>query len=236
MPSIGQLDVEILGKLTQNARAALAAGLGVSRSTVQFRLRRLESEGILLGSIRSSISRALVVPVQALVTLEIDQTVMARIVHGLKSLPEVLEVRIQAGREDLLVHVAIGSLDELQVLTAAIVEIDGVRPTTSTFTVATPIPYRVQPLLNEVTQGCEIGPLDARPTLGGPVRRAPTAARCRVRPSLGRAGRPGAPGPPRGRTRHSSRTGSSSRSWPQPHHRAGGSPRAPHGGVEATRA
>jgi hypothetical protein len=43
------------------------------------------------------------------------------------------------------------------VLTAAIVEIDGVRKTTSTFTVATPIPYRVQPLLNKVTRGAGWG-------------------------------------------------------------------------------
>jgi hypothetical protein len=47
----------------------------------------------------------------------------------------------------------IGSLEELQVLTAAIVALDGVRKTNSTFTVATPIPYRVQPLLSKVTEG-----------------------------------------------------------------------------------
>lgn len=160
MPSIDQLDVEILGKLTQNARmgiAELATALGVSRNTVQLRLRHLEGEGILLGFHPIINLSAIGVPVQALVTLEIDQRVMSQIVQGLKSLPEVLEVRIQAGREDLLVHVAIGSLEDLQALTAAIVEIDGVRKTTSTFTVATPIPYRLQPLLNQVTRGAGWG-------------------------------------------------------------------------------
>lgn len=78
---------------------------------------------------------------------------MSPIVQGLQRLPEVLEVRIQAGREDLMVHVAIPSLEGLQALTAAIVEIDGVRKTTSTFTVATPIPHRIEPLLRKVTQG-----------------------------------------------------------------------------------
>lgn len=160
MPTIDQLDVEILGRLTANARAGiaeLAAELGVSRNTVQVRLRRLEAEGILLGFQPIIDLSAVGVPVQALVTLEIDQRLMARIVRGLESLPEVLEVRIQAGREDLLVHVAIGSLEELQVLTAAIVEIEGVRKTNSTFTVATPIPRRVQPLLTKVTQGAGWG-------------------------------------------------------------------------------
>jgi hypothetical protein len=91
--------------------------------------------------------------VRALVSLEIDQRLMPSIVRGLQALPTVLEVRIQAGRGDLLVQVAIGSLEEHQKLTAAIVAIDGVRKTTSTFTVSTPVPYRVQPLLNEVARG-----------------------------------------------------------------------------------
>jgi DNA-binding Lrp family transcriptional regulator len=158
--TIDQLDVEILGRLTVNARmgiAELAVELGVSRNTVHLRLRRLESEGILLGFQPIINLSAVGVPVQALVTLEIDQRVMSRIVRGLELLPEVLEVRIQAGREDLLVHVAIGSLEELQVLTAAIVAIDGVHKTTSTFTVATPIVYRVQPLLDKVTKNAGWG-------------------------------------------------------------------------------
>ena len=153
--TIDRLDVEILVRLTANARAGiaeLAADLGVSRTTVQLRLRRLEEEGILVG-FRPVIDLARVgAPVQALVTLEIDQRVMAPIVRGLQQLPEVLEVRIQAGREDLLVHVAIASLEELQELTAAIVQIEGVRKTTSTFTVATPIPHRIEPLLRKVTK------------------------------------------------------------------------------------
>ena len=61
-------------------------------------------------------------------------------------------MRIQAGREDLLVQVAIPSLEALQELTASMVAIKGVRKTTSTFSVATPIAYRVQPLLNKITE------------------------------------------------------------------------------------
>lgn len=155
MPTIDRLDVEILTRLTTNARAGiaeLAANLGVSRTTIQLRLRRLEEEGILVGFQPVINLAAIGMRVQALVTLEIDQRTMSTIVGGLQSLPEVLEVRIQAGREDLLVHVAIGSLEGLQALTAAIVQIDGVRKTTSTFTVSTPIPYRVEPLLRKLTK------------------------------------------------------------------------------------
>lgn len=156
MSGIDQLDVEILAKLTANARAGvaeIATALGISRATVQIRMRRLESEGILVGFQPIINLPAVGMPVQALVSLEIDQRLMPSIVRGLQALPAVLEVRIQAGREDLLVQVAIGSLEEHQKLTAAIVAIDGVRKTTSTFTVSTPVPYRVQPLLNEVARG-----------------------------------------------------------------------------------
>ncbi|WP_426242360.1 Lrp/AsnC family transcriptional regulator [Nocardioides sp. LHG3406-4] len=155
MPTLDRLDVELLSRLIDNARvgvAELASALGVSRATIQQRMRRLEEEGILIG-FQPIIDLSVVgMSVQALVSLEIDQREMPAIIAGLRRLPEVLEVRIQAGREDLLVHVAIASLEELQRLTAAIVDLDGVRKTTSTFTVSTPIRHRVLPLLNEITK------------------------------------------------------------------------------------
>jgi DNA-binding Lrp family transcriptional regulator len=154
MNSIDRLDAEIIGRLTQDARAGiadLAADLSVSRATIQTRIRRLEETGVLLGFRPIIDLSAVGMPVQALVSLELDQRKMQHVVAGLRKLPEVLEIKIQAGREDLLVHVAIASLDALQVLTASIVDIDGVRKTTSTFSVATPLPYRVQPLLDHIT-------------------------------------------------------------------------------------
>jgi DNA-binding Lrp family transcriptional regulator len=183
MTTIDRLDVEILGRLSAAARAGvaeIAGALGVSRATVQQRLKRLEEDGVLRGYQPVIDLEAVGLAVQALVTLEIDQRVMSRIVQGLAALPEVLEVRIQAGREDLLVRVAIESLEALQALTAAIVTIDGVRKTTSTFTVATPVPYRAQPLLEKVTANSGWGRSTPAPqhqtgvsaeTPGGPDRR-----------------------------------------------------------------
>ncbi|MGO2519084.1 MAG: Lrp/AsnC family transcriptional regulator, partial [Microbacterium sp.] len=52
MSTIDRLDAEIISKLADNARigiAELAAELGVSRTTIQLRLKRLEDDGILLG-------------------------------------------------------------------------------------------------------------------------------------------------------------------------------------------
>ena len=77
---------------------------------------------------------------------------------------DIASIDVRAAREApgvlavvWLLHVAIASLEELQTLTAAIVAIEGVRKTTSTFTVATPIPHRVEPLLRKVTMGAGWG-------------------------------------------------------------------------------
>lgn len=160
MITIDQLDVEIIGKLTLNARAGiadLATELGVSRNTIQLRLRRLHDAGILTGFQPIINLSAIGMPVQALISLELDQRRLPSIIDGLRLLPQVLEVKTQTGSEDLLVQVAIESLEALQGLTAAIVAIEGVRKTTSNFPVATPVPYRVQPLLDHITHGAGWG-------------------------------------------------------------------------------
>lgn len=167
MTSIDRLDAEILGRLTANARvgiAELATDLGVSRNTIQQRIRRLEDVGILRGFRPIIDLSAVGMPVQALISLELDQRRMAEVVRGLAALPEVIEVKLQAGREDLLVHVAIASLEALQPLTASIVDIEGVRKTTSTFSVGTPVPYRLQPLLDHLTEGSGWGRSTPLPT------------------------------------------------------------------------
>lgn len=155
MPTIDRLDAEILRLLTNDARAGvaeMAETLSVSRNTVQLRMSRLMDSGVLKG-FRPVIDLAAVgMPVQALVSVGLDQRRLSSIVRGLADLPEVLEVKIQAGSEDILVHVAIASLEALQELTASIVAIEGVRKTTSTFSVATPVPFRVQPLLSKLTK------------------------------------------------------------------------------------
>lgn len=154
MIAIDKLDAQILAALTANARvgvAELSVAFGISRNTVQTRIRRLVDSGVLIGFRPIIHLPSVGMPVQALISLELDQRKMSSIIDGLSALPQVLEVRIQAGREDLSIEVAIESLEALQELTAAIVALDGVRKTTSSFAVSTPIPYRVQPLLDHLT-------------------------------------------------------------------------------------
>lgn len=156
MISIDQLDVDIIGKLTDNARKGvveLSAELGVSRNTIQARLRRLEDSGVLAGFRPQIDLSAVGIAVQAYVSLELDQRKILDVIAALGAIPQVLEVKAQAGREDLIAHVGSTTLEGLQDLVAVMVAIPGVRHTITAMSVSTPIPYRVQPLLDHVAQG-----------------------------------------------------------------------------------
>ena len=160
MISIDRLDAEIIGKLAVNARigvAELAGALGVARNTVQSRIRRLEESGVLTGFLPVIDLEALGAPVQAFVALELDQRLLQQVAAALGTIPHVLEVNIQAGREDLVARVAAPTHQELQEVIGHMIEIDGVRHTVSTLIVSTPAPFRTQPLIDSLTRGAGFG-------------------------------------------------------------------------------
>jgi DNA-binding Lrp family transcriptional regulator len=155
MTSLDRLDLEILRKLADDARTGvveLSSTLGVSRNTVQSRVRRLEGTGVVTGyEPRVDLAEA-GVPVQAFVALEINQVGMSSVVDGLARIPQVLEVHATTGREDLLVRVATRTQAELQEMVVKILAIPGVVHSSTTLALTTPLPYRVIPLLEETTR------------------------------------------------------------------------------------
>lgn len=160
MLSIDRLDSEILGKLTENARSAvadLAGSLGVARNTVMARIRRLEETGVLSGFMPLVDLEAVGIPVQAFVALELNQRKMTQVVTSLGEFVHVLEINTQAGREDLLARVAAPTHRELQEVIGQMIQIDGVRHTVTTMIVSTPLPFRTQPLLDHLTAGAGFG-------------------------------------------------------------------------------
>lgn len=158
--TIDSLDAAILRRLNENARAGVAdiAGrLKVARNTVQARLKRLEDTGV-IEAFRPTIDlESAGVVVQAFVALELDQRLLADVVSALARVPHVLEVNTQAGREDLLVRVGAPTHPELQRVVTAMIDIPAVRHTTTTLIVSTPLRYRTQPLIDEVTRGAGFG-------------------------------------------------------------------------------
>lgn len=154
MTTFDRLDAEIIGRLEEDGRmgiAQLATDLGVSRNTIQARIRRLEESGVLLGFRPVLDLSVLGLPVQAYISLEVDQRKITEIITSLESVPEVLEARTQAGREDLVVLVACGSVSDIQRIAIDLVNIAGVRHTDTTPIIKTVVPYRVGPLLDHQT-------------------------------------------------------------------------------------
>lgn len=155
MLGIDRLDVKLLEMLARDARMGvveLASTLGISRNTVQSRLRRLEQGGLLVGY-RPEIDLAQAgIATQAFIGLEVQQGRLSSIVDALAEIPQVLEIHATTGREDLLVRVASQTQAALQQLIEQIVAVPGVVHSTTTLALTTPLPYRVVPLLKDMAR------------------------------------------------------------------------------------
>lgn len=155
MLTIDRLDIELLRILERDARTGvvvLAATVGVSRNTVQARIKRLEEAGILAGYRPEFEMAKAGLVVQAHIALEIEQGSLAAITDELIAIPQVLEVHATTGREDLLVRVATATQPDLQALIERIVSMHGVVHSNTSLTLTTPLRYRGVPALAEIAQ------------------------------------------------------------------------------------
>jgi DNA-binding Lrp family transcriptional regulator len=104
-----ELDNGILALLGADARmsvATLARRLKVARSTIQARLERLETGGVIAGYTLKLGEAARQGRLVASVLLTIEPRAQAAILSRLKSIPEVERVFSTSGRFDLLLQVA----------------------------------------------------------------------------------------------------------------------------------
>ena len=117
------LDRNILALLGADARmsvATLARRLKVARSTIQARLERLETTGIIAGYTLKLGEEARQGRLRASVLLTIEPRAQAGILSRLKSIAEVERVFTTSGRFDLLMQVAAPNtqvLDQIGALT-----------------------------------------------------------------------------------------------------------------------
>ena len=122
--------------------------LGVARGTVQSRLNRLASDGVIRGWGPEVDPAALGYPVTGFLTLEIRQGVGHDTVSAhLETIPEVLEVFTITGAGDLWCRCVARSNADLQRVIDSVVAVEGIVRTATVIALATQIPHRIVPLL-----------------------------------------------------------------------------------------
>jgi DNA-binding Lrp family transcriptional regulator len=163
---IDRLDAQLVQLLRDEPRVGVLEAsrrLGVARGTVQARLDRMQSRGVITGFGPDIDPAALGYGVTAFVTLEIRQAGgHDPVAHGLAVVPEVLEVHTITGTGDMLCRVVARTNADLQRVIDVIVDVAGVVRASTVIALATPLPYRVLPLVRAAAGG-QAGPGPASP-------------------------------------------------------------------------
>ena len=97
------------------------------------------------------------ITVEAIAALSLEQGRLNDVVRHLTRKLNVLEVHATTGRADLLVRLATTSHAELQDLIQEIVSIPGVAYSDTSLALTTPVRYRIQPLLEQITREAGFG-------------------------------------------------------------------------------
>ena len=136
------LDRNILGLLGADARmsvAPLARRLKVARSTIQARLERLETTGVIAGYTLKLGEAARQGRLRASVLLTIEPRALAAVLTRLKAMSEVERVFTTSGRFDLLLQIAAPNTQLLDTLLDQIGGMTGVKSSESLIHLSTRI-------------------------------------------------------------------------------------------------
>ena len=139
---ISAADEQLLSLLREDARAStaeIARKLGLSRTTVQNRIARLEQQGVIRGytvRVDDELERDRI-RAHILITLRPKQ--MAAVVKSLQGMHEVRVLYSISGGHDLIALAVTASVGEMDVLTDRIGAIDGVERTLSSIILSTRI-------------------------------------------------------------------------------------------------
>jgi len=138
--SLDDRDRKLIAALRANARtptAVLARGLGLSRSAVQERLRRLERDGVIQGYTLTLANEAERGGVSAHVLLTLDPKQQDRAMAAVKGLPEATAAYTVSGAHDAIVMLTAENAAHLDEVLNRIGKIPGVNRTTSAILLST---------------------------------------------------------------------------------------------------
>ena len=128
------LDQKLLDLLTRDARmslAMLARRLGVARSTIQYRLERLERSGAIGGYTIRPGAAARAPAIEALVLIAVEPRLQAAVEKRLGALPAVRRLLSVSGSYDLAATLTAKSAGQLDVALDDVRNVPGIRKTVS---------------------------------------------------------------------------------------------------------
>jgi len=133
-------DQQLLAVLRDNARASttdLAKQLGISRSTVQKRLERLETQGVIAGYTVKMSSAFLDEEIKAHVMITVEPSHTQDIIAAMTQIDAVRGIYSVSGPYDLIAEIAAMKVNDLDQIIDAIIAINGVERTISSVILST---------------------------------------------------------------------------------------------------
>ena len=147
---IDELDARLIAAMREHPRVGLmeiSRQVGVARGTVQARLDKLVTRGVITGFGPEVDPTHMGYPVVAFVFLEISQGRLTDAVDWLEHVPEVLEAHGTSGDRDLLCRVVAHTPGHLQEIVNRILETPAVRRSTSYVALSEQIGFRTARLV-----------------------------------------------------------------------------------------
>ena len=135
-----ETDRQLLTRLRENARAstaALARDLGVSRTTIQSRIARLERSGVITGyTVLASEAheRGLI---RSLVMITVGPKQSGGVEGAIRRMPDVRALHSVSGPFDMIAEAATSSIGDMDTLIDRIGALEGVERTTSSVILST---------------------------------------------------------------------------------------------------
>ena len=142
---VTEKDEELIALLQTNARmpvSELARRLGVSRTTIQDRLRRLEISGVITGYGVRLANQGTAEGVLAHVELSVEPRMNAQVVRALVRMPQVETLHTVSGKFDLIAQIRALTTDHIDKALDQIGIIEGVTRTESAIILSTKLDRR----------------------------------------------------------------------------------------------
>ncbi len=152
---IDELDARLLVAISRAPRAGvmeLARQLQVARGTVQARLEKLQSRGVVTGFDPDLHLGTLGYHVTAFVQLEIAQGRLDDVIDHLRNIPEVTEAHSITGPGDLHCRLVARTNEHLQSVLNAVLDVSGIMRTSTQIALTEQIRMRTLPIVEQLIE------------------------------------------------------------------------------------